>query len=191
MNELIPFNTDDVLSKIHNVRGYNVILDKDVANIYGVETKRVNEAVRNNQEKFPNSYIIELTKEETDSLRSKFSTLENGRGRHSKYAAHAFTEKGLYMLATVLKSSKATSATFSIIESFAKLREVARNITAIHNEVDKDKQKGLVQRTGELISELIFDDGDTIETESTIELNLMALKLKHTVKRTKGKQGNE
>ena len=183
MNELIPFNTDDVLSKIHNVRGYNVILDKDVANIYGVETKRVNEAVKNNQEKFPNGYIIELTKEETDSLRSKFSTLENGRGQHSKYAAHAFTEKGLYMLAT--------SATFSIIESFAKLREVARNITAIHNEVDKDKQKGLVQRTGELISELIFDDGDTIETESTIELNLMALKLKHTVKRTKGKQGNE
>lgn len=76
MNELIPFNTDDVLSKIHNVRGYNVILDKDVANIYGVETKRVNEAVKNNQEKFPNGYIIELTKEETDSLRSKFSTLE-------------------------------------------------------------------------------------------------------------------
>lgn len=89
------------------------------------------------------------------------------------------------MLATILKSKRATQTTIAIIDSFAKLRELTRNIEAIHNESDNAKQKGLIQRTGELLSDLLVDDTDTTETESTIELNLMAVKFKHTVKRTK------
>ena len=69
-----------------------------MAALYGVEPKRVNEAVRNNPEKFPDGYILELDNEEAKSLRSKFSTLDNGRGNHTKYNPKAFTEKGLYML---------------------------------------------------------------------------------------------
>ena len=80
-----------------------MIVDSDVAKLYGVETKRINEAVKNNPEKFPDGYIIELSKQEWDSLKSKNSTLKGGgRGKHTKYTPNAFTEKGLYMLATTL-----------------------------------------------------------------------------------------
>ena len=85
-----------------------------------METKRINEAVRNNPDKFPADYMFVLTADESKFLRSKFSSLEHGgKGRHSKYNYKAFTEKGLYMLATVLKSRRATEATFAIIETFA------------------------------------------------------------------------
>ena len=87
------------------VRELPVILDADVAELYGVETKRVNEAVRNNPTKFPPDYMFELDTEESRVLRSNVSTLEHtGKGKHSKYSFKAFTEKGLYMLATILKS---------------------------------------------------------------------------------------
>ena len=185
MNELSIFSTDEVFSKIIHLRNTDVILDKDIALIYGVETKRINEATKNNPEKFPDGYSFELTKEEVDSLRSKISTIEAKRGQHSKYLPHAFTEKGLYMLATILKSKQATAATIGIIESFAKLREISRNITALHEGPSKAQQKTLMQRTGELIGELLIEDAEVTETESSIELNLMALKFKHTIKRTK------
>ena len=101
---LIPFK--EVEEKIVVVRDQKVLLDRDVAELYGVETKRINEAVRNNPRKFREGYMFELTSEESSVLRSKFSTLEqtNGKGRHSKYNFKAFTERGLYMLATILKS---------------------------------------------------------------------------------------
>ena len=105
-------------------RGQRVILDSDVARLYGVNTMRVNEAVKNNPDKFPDGYIITLNNGEweTSSLRSKISTLKtSGRGEHTKYPPKAFTEKGLYMLATILKSPKATQTTIAIIETFAKI----------------------------------------------------------------------
>ena len=92
-------------NKIITIQGKQVILDSDVAELYSVETKRINEAVKNNPDKFPKGYIIILTDDEMRSLRSKISTLENiGRGKHAKYNAKCFSEKGLYMLATILKS---------------------------------------------------------------------------------------
>ena len=110
----------DVQRMIVHVRNQQVIIDADVAKLYGVETKRINEAVRNNPDKFPADYMFALSADESAILRSKFSSLEHGgKGRHSKYNYKAFTEKGLYMLATVLKSRRATEATFAIIETFA------------------------------------------------------------------------
>lgn len=101
---------------IIKVQGKQVILDNDVADLYGVETKRINEAVKNNPDKFPEGYILYLSMDEANSLRSKISTLKNlGRGEHFKYSPKAFSEKGLYMLATILKSPKATETTISII----------------------------------------------------------------------------
>jgi len=99
MSELIRY--EDVEAKVLSVRGQQVIVDRDVAELYGVETKAVNQAVRNNPDKFPAGYIISLESAEWDSLRSKIFTLnESGRGQHTKYTPRAFTEKGLYMLAS-------------------------------------------------------------------------------------------
>jgi len=107
---------DVIEDKLVAVRNKKVLLDKDVAVLYGVETKRVNEAVKNNPEKFPEGYVIYLDEEEAEFLRSNFSTLEmEGRGKYSKYQLKAFTDKGLYMLATILKSPKATETTLAII----------------------------------------------------------------------------
>ena len=95
-------NILEVENKIITLRNQQVILDSDVAELYGVETKRINEAFSNNPEKFPDGYVWELIDEEVLALRSKFSTLNKlGRGQHSKYPPKAFTEKGLYMLATI------------------------------------------------------------------------------------------
>ena len=105
MNELINF--DDVNNKIITIRNQSVILDSDVATLYDVETKRVNEAVKNNADKFPEGFVFELSDLEINCSRSKISTLNKGRGSNIKYHPKAFTEQGLYMLATILKSSQA------------------------------------------------------------------------------------
>ena len=97
---------DKVSNHILSIRDENVILDVDVASLYDVETKRVNEAVRNNPDKFPDDYIFQLTQEETQDLRSKNSSAN--LSPMSRTRPKAFTEKGLYMLATILKSKKAT-----------------------------------------------------------------------------------
>ena len=119
---------EDVESKIVVIREQEVLLDRDVAELYGVETREVNQAVRNNPSKFPVSYLFELTDEESAVLRSNILTLErsSGSGRHSKYNYKAFTEKGLYMLATILKSKRAEDATIAIIETFVKVRSLKR-----------------------------------------------------------------
>ena len=113
---------ETVEKMIITVRDSRVIIDRDVAALYGVETKRVNEAVKNNPEKFPDGYVFQLSRDESESLRSKFSTLKiPERGQHSKYLPKAFTEKGLYMLATILKSPVATQTTLAIIETVVEL----------------------------------------------------------------------
>ena len=119
---------EDVESKIVVIREQEVLLDRDVAELYGVETREVNQAVRNNPSKCPVSYLFELTDEESAVLRSNILTLErsSGSGRHSKYNYKAFTEKGLYMLATILKSKRAEDATIAIIETFVKVRSLKR-----------------------------------------------------------------
>ena len=91
-------STNEVEKLMLNVRGQNVLLDRDVAMLYGVETRIVNQAVKNNPLKFPEGYIIELDEKESSVLRSKILTLEQreGRGRHSKYNVKAFTENGDY-----------------------------------------------------------------------------------------------
>ena len=174
----------DVEKAVVAVRGQQVILDSDVAALYGVETKRVNEAVKNNPEKFPEGYILALTDEEWDALRSKISTLKPaGRGEHTKYLPKAFTEKGLYMLATILKSPKATQTTIAIVETFAKIRELSLLVAELSNTKDKFKQKNLMQHGGDILADLLDDEMQVSDSETTIELNFAVLKLKHTVKR--------
>jgi len=185
MTELVKTN-NNVEDKVITLRNQNVILDSDVAELYGVETKRINEAVKNNPDKFPQGYIFELLKEESTSLRSKFSTLEKlGKGEHSKYLPKAFTEKGLYMLATILKSEKATEVTIEIVETFAKIRELSRTVAALSEAPEEAKQKSLMQKSGEILSEILSNDLQTTDTETSIEINFAVMKFKHTIKQKK------
>lgn len=169
----------DIKSKIYCIRGVDVMLDSDIAELYGVETKRINEAVKNNPDKFPNDLIFELTNDEWESLRSKFSTLSVGsRGQHRKYAPKVFTEQGVYMLATVLKSPKATETTLSIMRTFAKMRhyllehaDLAKQIQEIKQELSENKKwtKDRLSATADAITileEMILDIKAATEVES-------------------------
>jgi phage regulator Rha-like protein len=178
-----------VEEKVLVLREQNVILDRDVAELYGVETKRVNEAVNNNPDKFPEGYLIDITKDEYQLLRSNFSTLESaGRGQHSKYLPKAFTEKGLYMLATILKSPKAAQTTIAIVETFAKIRELSRAISQLSETEDKAQQKALLQKSGEILAGVLDDDALEVSgDETTIEINFAIMKIKHTIRR--GRRG--
>jgi phage regulator Rha-like protein len=113
---------EKIIDKIHLVRGLKVIIDKDIAELYGVETKRLKEQVNRNINRFPSHYMIELTKEEYESLRSQNATLK--QGAHTKYLPYAFTEHGVLMLANVLKSGRAIEMSIKIIDVFVKLREM-------------------------------------------------------------------
>ena len=176
MSNIIKY--ESIESKIIVIGGRKVILDIDVAELYGVETKRINEAVKNNTEKFPDNYIFNLSKNEWDALKSKFSTsIKGGKVK----TPNAFTEKGLYMLATILKSKTATQTTIAIIESFAKIRELTQAVNELSTNPEKEKQQSLMQKSGEIISELLDNDLQTTETETTIELNFAVLKFKHTI----------
>jgi hypothetical protein len=100
-----------------------------------VETKRINEAVKNNPEKFPEDFMFECTEAEWNILRSKFATLNTlGHGQHRKYLPRAFTEQGVYMLATILKSQTATEVTISIMRTFTKLRHYALEHTELSDQ---------------------------------------------------------
>lgn len=176
----------DIESYLMELRGKKVLIDRDVALLYGVETKRVNEAVKNNPERFPEGYVLSLQVSEKQYLVENFDRFNSLK--HSVMEPKAFTEKGLYMLATILKSPRAVDTTIAIIESFAHLRELSRNLSVMLNEEDGQKQKSLMKRSGELLNALLSDDDDeseVTETESSIELNLYALKMKRTVKKTK------
>ena len=115
-------NHDLVQEKIIILHGQRAIIDADVAELYGVETKRINEAVKNNPEKFPRGYLFEINTQEKIKLVENFDRFK--KLKHSPAPIKAFTEKGLYMLATILKSSKAIQTTLVIIDTFAKVREI-------------------------------------------------------------------
>ena len=171
---------EDIESKIFELREQKVLLDSDVAQLYGVETKRVNEAIKNNKDKFPNGYIIELNKKEFENLRSKISSTKFSKTRS---LPKAFTEKGLYMLATILKSKVATQTTIAIIETYAKVRELTRTVQTLSLNPEKEKQKSLMNKSGEIMAELLDNDLQTNESETTIEINFAVLKFKHVVKK--------
>jgi phage regulator Rha-like protein len=126
----------DINSKIHTIRGVQVMFDKDLAQLYGVETKHINQAVKNNIAKFPEDFYFELNEKEENSLRSKNLTLENSRGRHSKYHTKVFTEQGVYMLATILKSKIASTITLCIIRTFAQMRKFLSQNASIFQRLD-------------------------------------------------------
>jgi phage regulator Rha-like protein len=109
-------------NKIHVIRGHKVMLDRDLADLFGVETKALKQQVKRNIDKFPSHFMFELAQNEADALRSQFVTLK--RGQHLKYLPYAFTEHGVLMLANVLKSKSAIEMSIKIIDTLVKLREI-------------------------------------------------------------------
>jgi hypothetical protein len=176
-NNLLP----EVEKKIITLRNQQVILDSDVADLYGVETKEINQAVKNNPEKFPKGYIFQLEDQEFRNLRSKNLTTKFSKTRQ---LPKAFTEKGLYMLATILKSPKAVETTIAIVEAYAKLKELSRVIVEVpHKEEDSMEQKVLLHRGGQLVEDIMSNILPKQSSETSFELNLAMFKFKHSVKR--------
>jgi len=127
-----------ISNHIYTIRNEQVMIDRDLAELYGVETKRINEAVRNNVDKFPNDFYFELSEDEFTDLRTKISTANFSKTR---VAPKVFTEQGVYMLATVLKSKTATDVTISIIRTFKNLRELSKHYNALAKKIMEVERK--------------------------------------------------
>jgi len=179
-------NLENIQKLIIEIRNDKVILDSDIAALYNVETRDINKAVKNNPEKFPEGYVLELTKDELENLRWKFSTAKFSKTR---VLPKAFTEKGLYMLATILRSKRAAKTTIAIVETFAKIRELTRNLKVLSSETDEDVKKSLVKKSGEIFSEILEEEPQSkmkvTDSETSIEVNFAIVKLKHTIKMKK------
>ena len=149
--------------------------------LYGLQTKEINQAVRNNPEKFPEGYIFQLENQEFVDLQSKFLTTKYQKTRQ---LPKAFTEKDLYMLATILKSPQAVETTIAIVEAYAKLKELSRVIIQVpQQEANSVEQKTLLQRGGQIVEDLLTDVMPVQSSETSFELNLAMFKFKHSVKR--------
>ncbi len=171
----------EVENKILVLRNQRVILDCDVATLYGVSTKEINQAVKNNPEKFPSGYIFQVDAAEKKEVVKNFDHL--AKLKFSPVNPTAFTERGLYMLATILKGNIATQTTINIINTFVEIRELSRAIARIPEVVDEGEKKSLLKRSGEIISNVLASDSTHLESETEIELNLAMVKIRHKIKK--------
>ncbi len=130
-----------VETRILTIRGHRVMIDADLAELYGVPAKRLNEAVRRNATRFPEDFMFQLTGEESESLRSQIATLKPGRGQHRKYLPYVFTEQGVSMLSSVLKSERAVQVNISIMRAFVALRRAAASHVALSRRLDELERK--------------------------------------------------
>jgi hypothetical protein len=187
---IIRFET--IENKLIKYKEQFVIVDSDIALLYSVETRDVNKAVKNNPDKFPDGYIMELTEEEKKELVENFHRFD--RLKHSTVNPKVFTEKGLYMLATIIKSKVATETTLNIIETFAKVKELSRNINAIMKTQDEARQKELAEKSNKILEDIIEiepdiladdEDGEVVETTTKFEFNLGFAKVSRSIKKIK------
>lgn len=189
-NDVSALDINAVQSRMLTIRGQQVLLDRDVAALYGVETKALNQAVKRNAERFSDGYIFQLDRTEFENWRSQIVTSNLSKEEMSGFkmgvrrAPFAFTERGLYMLATVLNSCRAVCATKAIIETYAKVRSMVRDMEALQTEKPgSPEQANLLSRAGHKLAGLIGDNLSTESTKTTIELNLALLRITHEVAR--------
>ena len=167
MNKVTASIDETIKTKIYTIRGMQVMLDSDLAELYGVETKNLNRAVNRNSDRFPQNFMFQLSEEEhqnlksqfatsslsdslrfqngtlddEESLRSQFVTLENSRGKHRKYLPYVFTEQGVAMLSAVLRSQSAVQMSIHIINAFVEMRKFISNNALIFQRLDSLEQK--------------------------------------------------
>ena len=165
-NEIIILDENDLKNKIYTIRGVQVMLDSDLAQIYGYETKRFNEQVKNNIERFDEDFRFQLTDDEVKIIsRSKISTLNDepqGRGHNIKYNPYAFTEQGIYMLMTVLKGELAVKQSKTLIRLFKQMKDFVLTNSHLFAEIDSIKRHQI--ESDKKIEEL-FDKMDKYKIE--------------------------
>jgi len=132
---------DQIEPLILEIRGQKVLLDSDLALLYGVPTKVLNQAVKRNLERFPDDFMVELSQNEMDSLRSQSVTLKTGRGQHRKYLPYAFTEHGTMMAAMLLNSPRAVEVSVFVVRAFVKLRRLALAHKELAGKLDQLEKK--------------------------------------------------
>lgn len=173
---------DQVKSKIIEIRNQNVILDSNVAELYGVETREINQAIRRNSNKFPEGYLIKLTSAEWEPLKSQIVTsIKGGKVK----LPIAFTERGLYMLATILKSPQAIETTIAIIDTFAKLKELTQ---AVHQfaKATSDKQRVKVfEHSTEIIADLLDNELTVSQHETSFKVKLPFFEISRKITKVK------
>ena len=161
-NEIIILDENDLKNKIYTIRGVQVMLDSDLAEIYGVETKRLNEQVKRNIERFPEEFMFQLFAEEFEVLRSQIATSKKETRGGRQYLPFVFTEQGVAMLSAVLKSEKAIKASIQIMKAFVSMRRFLLNNAQIFSEIDSIKRHQI--ESDKKIEEL-FDKMDKYKIE--------------------------
>ncbi|OUL60369.1 ORF6N domain-containing protein [Flavobacterium sp. AJR] len=141
MDDHSLLSEETISNKIYFIRNQKVMLDSDLASLYEVETKRLNEQVKRNLSRFPLDFMFQLTEFEYDSLRSQIATLKKGRGTHQKYLPSVFTEHGILMLSSILKSNKAIQTNIQIMRIFTKVRQMLLDTTEIKVDILQIQKK--------------------------------------------------
>jgi len=173
-NQISILEENSIRSKIHLIRGQQVMLDFDLAQIYGYETKNFNRQVKNNIERFDSDFMFQLSDTEVEELsRCKIFTLNKGRGSNIKYAPYAFTEQGIYMLMTVLKGDLAVTQSKMLIRTFKEIKHFIQNNSHIFEELDHIKKH------------LMISDIHQTKTDKKVD-ELFSLMDKYNVKETQG-----
>lgn len=185
--------TERVRSLLVAIRGQMVLLDRDVAALYEVQTKEVNQAVRNNPDKFPAGFVFQLNSLELENWKSKILTSNLSEEAllsvkmGMRKLPYAFTERGLYMLATILKGRAATRATLAIVDTYARVREMSQTMEALQRVQDGgEEQRSLLQKTGELLADIVGKNLATKSCETEIEFNFALVKIRRRYVSTRG-----
>ena len=185
--------TERVRSLLVAIRGQMVLLDRDVAALYEVQTKEVNQAVRNNPDKFPAGFVFQLNSLELENWKSRILTSNLSEEELSsvkmgmRKLPYAFTERGLYMLATILKGRAATRATLAIVDTYARVREMSQTMEALQRVQDGgEEQRSLLQKTGELLADIVGKNLATKSCETEIEFNFALVKIRRRYVSTQG-----
>jgi hypothetical protein len=160
MQDVTTTETIDLKSKIYTIREQQIMLDSDLAELYGVESKRLNEQVKRNIERFPEKFRFQLSEEEYENLKSQFvtsrtdnslrsqiATLENQKGKHTKYLPYVFTEQGVSMLSAVLKSKTAIDTSIKIMDSFVNMRKFISQNASVFQRLETLEQNQLITNT--------------------------------------------
>lgn len=177
---------DQVKSKVIKLCNQNVILDSDVAELYGVETRAINQAVKRNLEKFPEGYLLELNSSEWNSLKSQIVT-SIGKGGKTKLPT-AFTERGLYMLATILKSPQAIETTIAIIDTFSQVKELVQTVYQLADASSEERKIAIFNQSTDIISDLLDNDLIVSQHETSFKLKLPFFEMTRKVTRVRNEK---
>lgn len=156
----LPVPVELIARRIYSIRGQKVMLDSDLAGLYQVPTKALNQAVNRNADRFPDDFMFQLSAEEASALRSQFVTLKKGRGRYSKYRPYAFTEHGVAMLSSVLRSKRAAQMNILIIRAFVQIRELLATNKELAARVEKLEAR---QKQHESIIAILAEEIDQLK----------------------------